>query len=77
MFLGLGGYQIQLARTSNPTMVNKTIKTTSYVRSQPGKGYPLKYYVEMRNDSSKYIEVAVVRYNPKLLAFEMVDCATR
>jgi|ERR1035437_415749 hypothetical protein len=39
--------------------------TNCNVSSQPGAGYPLKYYVEMRNDSSKCIEVRVFNYIPE------------
>lgn len=37
---------------------------TSYY-PKPGIGYPLKYYIEMRNDSGKSIEVSVVKFQPK------------
>lgn len=33
--------------------------------TRPGVGYPLKYYIEMRNDSSKCVEVAVIKFDPK------------
>ncbi len=40
MFLGLGGYQIQLARTSNPTMVNKTIQNNELRQITAREGLP-------------------------------------
>jgi hypothetical protein len=46
----------------------KLTKTNCNVSYVPGIGYPLKYYVEMRNDSSKCIEVRVLNYNPKKIS---------
>lgn len=35
----------------------------------PGIGHPLKYYAEMRNDSSKCIEVALVKFDELKISF--------
>lgn len=42
--------------------------TNAYTSSQPGAGYPLKYYVEMRNDSQRCIAVRVLRYDSKSIS---------
>jgi hypothetical protein len=41
--------------------------TNHSVSAQPGAGYPLKYFIEMRNDSSKCIAVRVLSYSPKTI----------
>lgn len=46
----------------------KLTMTNRGVSSQPGAGYPLKYYIEMRNDSVKSIEVKLLSYSPKAIS---------
>jgi hypothetical protein len=58
-----------LKRISNMWSIKLTI-TTAYVSSQPGAGYPLKYYVEMRNDSSKCVAVRILRYDSKAISLK-------
>jgi hypothetical protein len=49
--------------------INVTM-TGRYFSYQAGAGYPLKCHVEMRNDSSKCIEVRVSDYRPKAITLK-------
>ena len=44
--------------------------TNAYVKSQRGASYPLKYYVEMRNESSRCIAVRILRYDSKAISLK-------
>jgi hypothetical protein len=48
----------------------KLVVTHSQPESHAGAGYPLKYYVEMRNDSSRCIEVRLSGYKPKTITLK-------
>jgi hypothetical protein len=53
-------------RLSRLSSIKLTV-THRAVSGQQGRGHPLKYYVEMLNESSKCIEVGIVKYNPKTI----------
>ncbi len=48
----------------------KLVMTHSYPEVHPGAGYPLKYYVEMRNESSKCVAVRILRYDSKAISLK-------
>jgi len=45
-------------------------KTNVRLSEQPGKVYPLKYYVEFRNDLTKCVEVSLSAYNAKTVGLK-------
>jgi hypothetical protein len=50
----------------NPTLT----KTNVRLSEQPGKMYPLKYYVEFRNDLAKCVEVSLSGYHASKIALK-------
>jgi hypothetical protein len=48
----------------------KLVITTVKVSNEPGKGYPLKYWVELRNDSVKCVAVKLHNFHPEKITLK-------
>jgi hypothetical protein len=65
------GDQIQVVEPHNCTLGNKAHDDCRLCEPQPwAQGYPLKYHVEMRNDSSKSLEVRLSNYKAKAITLK-------